>query len=279
MNSKRISDKLLVISQQNKMNHQMLLIRFFHERFLYRLSKSKYKNTFLLKGGNLIYALQGEIARPTVDIDFLAIKIPNDLEKIQKVFDEIISIQAEDFVDFRNETLKLHYILEANKYSGIRISLEANLGNIKQMLHIDIGYGDTITPSPIDIEFPTILMEFESAKIMAYTIETLVAEKLHAMLSLAQLNSRMKDFYDIYQLIKTNRINSNILKIAIKETFENRNTIFSLDSVVFSDEFYEDANRKKQWKLFVNKMNQPDLFFDEVIISLRNYLHTTIFIK
>jgi predicted nucleotidyltransferase component of viral defense system len=263
-----ISAKLLDYSRKYKVNHQMILIRFFHERLLFRVSVSEFKNHLLLKGGNLLYSIQGDIARPTVDVDFSGNIISNDIEEIKKIFLQILTIKSNDGVIFNAETLHASEINEQNQYTGVRVKVIAQLANIKQNIQIDIGFGDVITPAPQTLHYPILLEDFEVPVIQAYTIETVIAEKLQAIIILAQLNSRMKDFYDIYSLLKSEKINLEVVKEAITQTFNNRNTPVNFDSIVFKEEFYTDANRLKMWKAFLTKIKAESISFETVIKTI-----------
>lgn len=267
-NANAISIKLLEYSKKYKVNHQMILIRFFHERLLFRVSVSEFKNHLLLKGGNLLYSIQGNTARPTVDIDFSGNKISNDIEEIKKMFLQILAIETNDGVIFNAETLNASEINEQNQYTGVRVKVIAQLANIKQNIQIDIGFGDVITPAPQTLHYPILLEDFEVPIIQAYTIETVIAEKLQAIIILAQLNSRMKDFYDIYSLLKSEKINLEVVNEAITQTFNNRNTPVNFDSIVFKEEFYTDVNRLKMWNAFLTKIKADNISFETVIKTI-----------
>ena len=267
-NANAISMKLLEYSKKYKVNHQMILIRFFHERLLFRVSVSEFKNHLLLKGGNLLYSIQGNTARPTVDIDFSGNIISNDIEEIKKMFLQILAIETNDGVIFNAETLNASEINEQNQYTGVRVKVIAQLANIKQNIQIDIGFGDVITPAPQTLHYPILLEDFEVPIIQAYTIETVIAEKLQAIIILAQLNSRMKDFYDIYSLLKSEKINLEVVNEAITQTFNNRNTPVNFDSIVFKEEFYTDVNRLKMWNAFLTKIKADNISFETVIKTI-----------
>lgn len=271
--SKSISMKLLELSKKLGINNQLILIRFFHERLLYRVSVSKYNKALCLKGGNLLYSIQGNKARPTIDIDFSGQSLSNDLEAIRLIFIKILSQEVDDAVFFDCNNLKLIRINEQNQYFGIRIKVPASLGNIKHIVQIDLGYGDVITHEPILIKYPVILSEFENPVLNAYNIETVIAEKLHAILALAHLNSRMKDFYDIYNLLKTQSVDSHILREAIANTFLNRKTEITSDSIAFLSYLSLDENKNKMWDAYLRKLDVTDIEFKgvvEVIINLIN---------
>lgn len=173
-----VSMKLLAYARKCGVNHQMLLIRFFHERFLYRVSVSAFSAHLLLKGGNLLYATQGQMARPTIDIDFSGIQLSNNAKEIEAIFKHIIAISSNDAVLFDSESLMCQAINEQNQYTGIRIKVIAQLGNIRQNIQIDIGFGDVTTPAPIVLHYPVLLEEFEVPVIYACSMETVIAEKI-----------------------------------------------------------------------------------------------------
>ncbi len=264
-----ISMKLLAYSKKYNVNHQMILIRFFHERLLYRVSISDYREHLHLKGGNLLYSFQENTARPTVDIDFSGSNITNDVEEIKQIFLQIINTPVDDAVIFDTETMTVSEINEQHQYIGVRVKILAQLANIKQHIQIDIGFGDVITPAPITIHYPVLLDGFETPIIKAYTVETAIAEKLQAIMVLAQLNSRMKDFYDIITLSEQEQINYETLRDAVRNTFENRNTSLDFDSVVFTASFYNDNTRIRMWKVFLKKINADEIPFEYVVKKIQ----------
>jgi len=271
-NATSIRARLLNVSKKESVSFQLILMRYLHERFLYRLSISKYVNNFFLKGGNFIYAIQGLSARPTKDIDLLGKDVENDIEGLKKIIIEILSVDySGDYVWFNHEDIKIEPIAEKNLYNGVRLKIEAHFDSIRQQLQIDIGFGDIVIPKPINLEYPTLLPEIPIPTIFAYTPETVIAEKFQAMIELSTLNSRMKDFYDVYILLTKQSIDKNILQKAIANTFENRKTTLTEEHSIFTDDFKNDPQRLIMWKAFLNKINvQEKLTFQfvlEVIIK------------
>ncbi|MDR1161997.1 MAG: nucleotidyl transferase AbiEii/AbiGii toxin family protein, partial [Tannerellaceae bacterium] len=199
-NVKSIRAVLKNISDKERIDFQLIVIRYLHERFLYRVSVSAYAKHFFLKGGILLFAIKGLHIRPTVDIDMLAIQLSNDKEQLHRIFQTICSIEYDDdCVIFNIDSIKTEDIAADAKYSGVRILIDAGLDTIRQQLQIDIGFSDVITPAPVNLVYPTLLSELaQPFQIGAYSIETVVAEKFHAMIALGVFNSRMKDFYDVY---------------------------------------------------------------------------------
>jgi len=243
------------ISHAEDVNYQYILIRYFHERLIYRIVNSEYCNSFFLKGGALLYAIEGLHVRPTVDIDMLAQQISNDVEQIKQIFRAVCSLEYhDDCVVFDTERIETKSIAEDDKYSGVRVLIEAGLDTIRQLLQIDIGFSDIITPAPITLIYPVLIAELAKPIIQACSIETVIAEKFHAMIILGNFNSRMKDFYDVYILLKNNEIKEEILKEAVLQTFINRNTGFVECQELFNESFVEDRNRQVMWNAFLRKM-------------------------
>ena len=271
-NAKSIRAKLYNLAKQEQIDFQTILTRYFHESVLSRVSHSQWKDHFFLKGGVLMYALQGLHSRPTTDIDFLGQNTPNDKDSLLRIFTEIFQVNTDYAVIFDTHLIKANIINERNTYNGIRINVTANLDTIRQSLQVDIGFGDTIIPNPVQIEFPILLQETNSPILWAYTPETVIAEKLQAIIVLAQLNSRMKDFYDIYTLITTQSIDDEVLNEAITQTFTQRNTTINFDSIVFTEDFYKDAKRVEMWNTFLNKIDIPAINFETVIKTIQNKL-------
>lgn len=271
-NIKSIKDRLKNYSKKHNKIHQFTLTRYFQERLLFRLSKSNHKNKFLLKGGALIYSLQKEESRPTLDIDLLAKNINTDHAEIRAIFIDICSLKFFDGVTFDTNKIIVSEILKEGNYSGIRIKISSRLGNIKQSMQVDIGFGDVVTPGPVEMEYPTII-SMESPKLLAYSVESLVSEKFQAMIDLAEYNSRMKDFYDLYTILVSKKYDESNLKEAVKNTFEKRNTKAIKDHSLFNEAFSNDKNRIVQWIAFLKKSNlNIELKFSEVMKVIKKVM-------
>jgi len=173
-----IQGKLKEIAQSEGKAYQLILTRYFQERLLFRIFLSSYCRNFCLKGGALLYAIQGEKSRPTLDIDLLGIKIANDEHTLKSVFYEICSMPYEaDGVAYDLATLTAAEITKEGNYAGIRVKIRASLGNIKQIMQIDIGFGDIITPASIQMKFPTLLA-IDSPEVQAYSTKLLLPKNL-----------------------------------------------------------------------------------------------------
>ena len=250
-----VKERLLNISRVEKYSSQLLISRYFQERLLYRLSVSDYKDKFILKGGALLYAHDGFQARPTLDIDFMAKNVSNDMANIKKIFQEICQIGCEeDGVVFDADTIETSEIAISKDYHGVRLSLLAHLDTAQQNISMDIGFGDVITPSPQQLSFPALIATAPGANILAYSLETVVAEKFQAMISLSVGNSRMKDFFDVYQILSKQILDSATLSEAIKATFANRGTHFKENHPLFNEDFFTDINRSQYWKGFLKRI-------------------------
>ena len=271
---KSIRNKLLYIARKEDVFYQTVLTRYFQERLLYRMSQTRYRNNFYLKGGALMYAFERFAARPTLDIDFLGKNISNDGESIIAAFREICSVPCdEDGVTFDIEHITAQNITEFKDYHGIRISILVKIDTISQVMSMDIGFGDVVTPNPIDLDYPLILEHLPSAKILAYSIETVIAEKMHAVVDLADQSSRMKDYYDLYNILSKEEYDGNVLQEAIARTFENRHTPYDADTMFFREDFANNQQMQVRWRAFLNKITRnQDVKFSDVVTFIQNKL-------
>lgn len=268
-----IQDKLRRIAKLAGMDFQLILTRYFQERLLFRLSKSTHREHFCLKGGALLYALEQEASRPTLDLDLLSLKIRMDKARFSEIFREICNVAfQEDGVQFDTEKIGVTEIMEQRRYAGLQIKIPVSLGNMRQLIKIDVGFGDIVTPSPENMIYPTLL-EMSAPEIKAYSTETIIAEKFEAMIDLAEANSRMKDFYDVYQLLSKRRYDLDTLKLAIEKTFQNRQTVLRADHSLFSDNFALDPNRRQLWESFLKRTKlDVSLRFDQVMGLIKEVL-------
>ena len=271
---KSVREKLFHISMREGYEFEKLLIRYLHERFIYRMSISPYRNNFMLKGGSLLYAYNGLKNRPTKDMDFLAEQISNDQEYIKHVVAEISQIPCkEDGVVFDSLTITADSIMEEQRYEGIRISIAGHLDKIVQTISFDIGFGDVVIPSPVEIDYPVFLDTMPPISILAYSLETVIAEKFQTMIVRDTENSRMKDFFDCYQLLKYRQdlIDYAVLGDAIKSTFEKRKTLVPNELKLFTEAFALDEKRNRMWKNYLKKIDWgEDISFIEVMNVIRN---------
>lgn len=271
--AKSIKARLLNMADGNNKKYQQLIVRFFHERLLFRLSKSEYRERFILKGGALLYAFEEFIPRPTLDIDFMGHRINNDKANVLTAFKNIASMSyPEDGITFHTDTLTADDITVEKTYPGVRIGMVANIGSYKQNLTFDIGFGDVIVPRPQELEYPTLFDAMEEPDILAYSLETVVAEKFQTMIDRGRFNSRMKDYFDLYRIISVHQFDNTLLSEAINATFENRGTEFVEGHDFFSEDFTEDTMLNRQWKNYIRKMKLDLPSFPEIHNSITQWL-------
>ena len=220
-----------------------------------------------------MYALDGEKSRPTLDINFLGLRLPNNPDHFRNIFMEICQIRYEpDGVIFLPEALSVTELGKDRRYSGIRIGFEGRLGNIRQKMQVDIGFGDVITPKPVQMDYPTLL-SMDAPCITAYSVETIIAEKFEAMIDLADSNSRMKDFYDVHRLLLSQNFTPGILKKAVINTFRQRGTAYIENHPIFHSGFGTEAKRALQWRSFLKKTNlDQTVELADVLLQIEKHL-------
>lgn len=259
-----VQSRLKNIARAEGKNFQLLIIRYFQERILFRLSRSIYNNQFCLKGGALVYALEQEKSRPTMDLDFLGMNTSQNPDNLISLYQEILSIKYEpDGVTFDTSSISVSEITKEGNYSGTRIKVIAFLGKIRQSMQVDIGFGDSVTPNPIRMKYPTLLA-MDEPEVLAYSAETIVAEKFEAMIDLAEMNSRMKDFYDLYRLLQPGKYDVATLRQAVTNTFRTRGTMTPKEHILFQRSFSLDERRLSQWNAFLKKSKLENTPFGEV---------------
>lgn len=250
----------------------LVLTRYAVERFLYRLSRSPYGERFVLKGALLILAWLGETLRPTRDADLLGFGDLSD-EALLAIFQEICDVEATpDAVTFLPASVALSPIRDEDTYGGRRITLQARLGAARLVVQVDIGIGDAITPAPQWLDYPSLL-DAPRPRLRAYPRETVVAEKLHAMVMLGTRNSRMKDYFDVWALLRRQAMDSGTLASAIAATFERRRT--ALPGAVpagLADAFANDLAKRAQWQAFVSRSRIETPSLGDVVRDIREGL-------
>lgn len=247
-----VHQKLLNRARAEARPFNELLQYFALERFLYRLGCSPYRHQFVLKGALMFTAWQTPLFRPTRDIDLLG-RLDNDVEHIITVVKEICEQPVpEDGLNFVAETVVGEQITEAANYQGVRVKFIAHLGTARIRMQIDIGFGDAVVPGPSVVCFPTLL-DFPPSELQGYSRESAIAEKLHSMVRLGEINSRIKDFFDIWLLAARFSFEGKSLTQAIRETFHRRQTEIPEFPIAFDVRFTQNANNQSQWKAFVQR--------------------------
>jgi predicted nucleotidyltransferase component of viral defense system len=249
--------RLLRLSTERGEDFQLLLTRYANERLLYRLARSRHADSFVLKGAALFALWTGRPHRATRDLDLLGFGEASS-DRIRRIFSEILETEAaDDGVHFDVPSLEVAPIRDGQEYGGFRLALAATLASARLRLQIDVGFGDAITPAAETIDFPALL-DFPAPRLRAYPRETVVAEKLEAMVQLGMANSRMKDFFDIVVLSRLFDFEGDLLARAIRATFERRATALpSGPPVAFTPAFAADATKRTQWTAFLRKSGAP----------------------
>jgi hypothetical protein len=250
--------RLLRLARELGEDFQLVLTRYASERLLFRLASSAHAQRFVLKGASLFTLWTGKPHRATRDLDLLGLGDPGQ-EHVRQVFAEVLALDVpDDGVRFDLDTLAVGLIREEQEYGGIRVELVARVTNALVRLQVDVGFGDPITPEAAVVDFPALL-DFPAPRLRAYPRETVVAEKLEAMVQLGMANSRMKDFYDIFVLARDFDFDGDLLTRAIRATFGRRKTPLSTSlPVALTATFADDPTKKTQWSGFVRKAGVDD---------------------
>lgn len=265
-NAKSLIDESKNKAVQNNITVNEVLQNYMFERILERLSISEYKNNFILKGGVLLSSIMGIDTRTTMDMDTCLKGINLTEEQLYKVLKNILDTDVKDGVTFEIKNSKP--IREDDEYGGLKYNILAKFDNIKVNLSIDIATGDVITPGEIEYNYK-MMFEDKALKIMTYNIESIIAEKFQTIISRNVLNSRMKDFYDLYYLIKYKTFSKDDLRLAIEKTFDKRNTdiklINSNISVIQESDLLQDL-----WKTYSQKHKYTkDIKFEDIIETIK----------
>lgn len=271
-----VRQRLKNVATHTQDDFQTLLTRYALERFLYRLSQSKYSQRFILKGALLFSVWSQQPHRATRDLDLLGFG-DNTLSGLKVAFQEICQLEVTpDGWEFHHQTVNCQRIKPDQKYEGVRVNLRGNLAHTRTRidLQIDVGFGDTVSPAPVELQFPTIL-DFPAPQIQTYPRETVVAEKFQAMVILGIANSRMKDFYDLWFLATNFTFEGELLATAIEATFNRRQTTLpTLAPLALTAEFSQDPRKITQWKAFLRKGKLPaqDRTLNETLVLLHSFL-------
>jgi len=245
---------------------------FARERFLARLSLSPHRDRLTLKGAT-VFAVWLVAHRPTRDLDFLG---SGDFEPLSAIaiIRDIVGVAVEDDgLEFEAGSVSANPIRDPEEYHGVRIHLDAVLDTARIRLQIDIGVGDVVTPPASLATLPSILSDFSRPRVKVYPPETMVAEKLHAMVRLGIANSRMKDFFDVYVLAHTRDFDESLLTKAVTRTFKRRRTVIPEEPFALTAEFFSDASKQAQWRAFLTKSGmEAPVAFTEVGGNLRAFL-------
>ncbi len=255
-----VRQRLLNLSKTSGVDYNQLLIRYAIERLLYRLSRSRHRENFVLKGAMLFVIWEGSPHRPTQDVDLLGFG-DHSPERIATVFSELCETSVEDDgITFAANTVQAEEIRTTDEYGGVRVRFTASLGGAVIRLQADVGFGDAITPASPESNYPTLLPNQPAPHLRVYPRETVVAEKLEAMAKLGMLNTRFKDYYDLWYLAERFEFDGPVLVEAIAATFERRGTPLPLTLPVgLTSAFANDPVKQTQWAAFRRRQSDPNL--------------------
>jgi hypothetical protein len=265
--------RLLMKARETSRPFSELLQYFAMERFLYRLSKSRFAGHFVLKGALMLTVWKAPLTRPTMDIDLLG-RIENSIETVTKVTREICRQEVEpDGIIFDLTNIDAERIAEDADYEGIRIRFRGSLNTARFIIQLDIGFGDIVIPSPEPTNYPTLL-DLPAPRLCGYSKESTIAEKFEAMVKLGILNSRMKDFFDIWLMSRQFDYEGPMLAEAILKTFSTRGTNIQSEPIALTNSFAEDTAKAAQWRGFIRKnqlKNVPQNLM-EVVTNIAAFL-------
>ena len=266
ISSESLKGKIRNIANSKNLRSQEVLQMFFFERFLERLSKSEYKFNFVIKGGLLISSMIGIDNRTTMDMDATIKGVPLKEEVIRNIVSEIINVEVEDGIEF--EITDISHIREEDEYENFRVHLIANFGKIKNDMKIDIRTGDVITPKEIEYLYPCMFQE-KSLRVLAYSLEMILAEKYESVIKRNITTTRMRDFYDLYNLynLRKEDINFDILKQAIISTARRRESLSLMKQAIeIIEDIKEDDYLKELWTVYLaDNLYVGDLNFSETV--------------
>jgi predicted nucleotidyltransferase component of viral defense system len=269
-----VRTRLLSLSKKTGEDYQFVLQRYTAERFLYRLGESRHRQHFVLKGAMLFALWGGPAYRSTRDLDFAGYGSTEIEDVLRTMRDICLAPVVEDGVVFDSETLSAEPIRDDAEYHGLRIKFRAHLGEARIQMQIDVGFGDAIEPAPVESTYPTLLDD-PAPQIRAYPRESVVAEKLHALVILGERNSRYKDFFDLYSLAEQVRFGGGSLARSVAATFQRRRTEIGTDTpTALTPRFYSDEHRSAQWRAFLSRsvLSGAPMDFAEVGDTLRAFL-------
>ena len=272
--AKSVHQRLLNLRDETGEPFDRLLIRYGLERLLYRLQMAGYGDDFVLKGAILFSLWQRMPGRPTRDLDLLGYGSAAH-EDLRKIFIHVCEVNVvDDGLTFDTSSIKIEDIREEEEYQGLRVRMTAYLDRARIPVQIDIGYGDAVTPMPEVVEYPALL-DFPPPSVLIYHPATVVAEKFNAMVVLGIVNSRLKDFYDLYTILTMMNISDRQLITSIKSTFSRRNVKMPSEMpFVFAPEFLRGGHKETEWQTFLKRsqLTDCDLSFAEVVQYLRERL-------
>lgn len=264
--------RLLNIARSQGVDFNQVLVRFALERMLYRLAQSQHADRFLLKGALLFTLWYDMPHRATRDADLLGFG-ESDLDSVAQTFKDIAAVPVEDGMAFDPTSVTVEAIRKEAGYGGVRVTIAGELAKARCKTQIDVGFGDAVTPAPIDSVYPVLLADLPAPTLRVYPKYTVIAEKLHAIALLGMTNSRLKDYFDLSVLIEREALDTDVLAQAIKATFERRGmAVPQTLPTGLTDEFAHDESRQALWLAFLKKNELPVEPLPAVLERLRSGL-------
>lgn len=265
-----IRARLLNKAKTDGVDFNQILVRFALERFLCRISQSAHSEFYVLKGALLFTLWYDMPHRATRDADFLGFGA-SDLESIRNAFREIASIAVSDGIEFDPDSITVEEIRKEAGYAGVRVLIGATLDGARCKTQVDIGFGDAVTPGPIQADYPTLIDDLPAPRLHTYPIYTVVAEKFHAIALLGMANSRLKDYFDLYVIFSRENLNIKTLAQAVNATFIRRGMdVPSTMPTGLTEEFANDASRQSIWVAFLRKNGLTVVPLQEIVATLRS---------
>lgn len=271
-----IRARLLNLAKAEGSDFNQVLVRYTLERLLYRLSQSAHAHCFVLKGA-LLFTLWYDMAhRPTRDADLLGFG-PSDLASIGQMFRDIAAVAVEDGIVFEPASVKVEDIRKESGYGGARVLITGELAKARCRAQVDIGFGDAVTPGPVQAVFPVLLADFPAPQLRTYPVYTVIAEKLHAITLLGMTNTRLKDYLDLSVLLEREALDPTTLATAIAATFTRRGMAVPTQLPIgLIDEFANDATRQALWRAFLKKNALAITPLPDMVSALHVYLYPVI---
>ncbi len=273
--AKQVKSQINDVANRLQRNFNSILIEFGLERLLYRLSNSRFSQRFVLKGGMLMSLWSSDLGRISHDIDLLAFT-ENDGEDLKRIFSEIVSIDLSDGLHFDADGITYSNIMLNEEYHGIRLKIPLILEKTEVKVSVDIGFGDALPHPGFEIDYPSIL-SFESARVRAYSRETVIAEKFHTVIKFGNVNTRMKDFYDLWVLLNDPDTRRNELRIAVNSVFETRGTIVPTNPPFgLTQEFATMPDKVHSWTNYTKRTKLSSKPLTEVVTDIWLELKTVL---
>lgn len=268
--SASVRARLLNVAKAQGVDFNQVLVRFALERILYRLAQSQHAERFLLKGALLFTLWYDMPHRATRDADLLGFGA-SELDAVAETFREIAAVAVDDGIVFDPTSVAVEEIRKDAGYGGVRVVLSGEVAKARCKTLIDVGFGDAVTPAPVDSVYPVLLDDLPAPRLRSYPTYTVIAEKLHAIALLGITNSRLKDYFDLSVLVQRERLDAEVLAQAIRATFERRGmAIPDVLPVGLSDEFANDASRQALWQTFLRKNDLAPESLSAVVDRIRD---------